>query len=81
MFAILRHYGVPSKIVKAIRLYDDSYSQVFISGQLSEKFQINTGVLQGDVLAPFLFVIVIDYISKVSQKDFGFLALERKSSR
>ena len=74
MFAILQHYGIPDKIVSAIRvLYDQSTSQVYIQGQLSEPFAITTGVLQGDVLAPFLFIIVIDYVSKRSAEDFGYL--------
>jgi hypothetical protein len=37
MFAILRHYGIPAKIVDAIRvLYDKSKSQVYLQGQCSE---------------------------------------------
>ena len=74
MFAILRHYGTPAKIVTVICvLYDNSKSQVYIEGQLSEPFNVTTGVLQGDVLAPFLFVIIIDYLSKCSEGDFGYL--------
>ena len=74
MFAILQHYGILDKIVSAIRvLYDQSTSQVYIQGQLSGPFAITTGVLQGDVLAPFLFIIVIDYVSKRSAKNFGYL--------
>ena len=74
MFAILRHYGIPDKIVSAIRaLYDQSTCQVYLRGQVSEPFAITTGVLQGDVLAPFLFIIVIDYVSKRSAGDFGYL--------
>ncbi len=74
MFAILRNYGIPEKIVDAIRvLYDDSKCQVFLKGQLSEPFDVTTGVLQGDVLAPFLFIIVIDYVSTQAAGDFGFL--------
>ena len=74
MFAILRHYGIPDKIVSAIRvLYDQSTCQVYLRGQVSKPFAITTGVLQGDVLAPFLFIIVIDYVSKRSARDFGYL--------
>ena len=29
-------------------------------------FEITTGVLQGDTLAPFLFIIWLDYIMKTS---------------
>ena len=44
-----------------------------MQGQLSEKIAITTGILQCDVLAPFLFIIVIDYLSKRSAGDFGYL--------
>ena len=30
-------------------------------------------MLQGDVLAPFIFITVIDYVSKRSAGDFGYL--------
>ena len=45
MFAILRHYGIPEKIVRAI--YDNSRSSVFVDALLTEEFEVTTGVLQG----------------------------------
>ena len=43
MFSILQHYGIPDKIVSAIRvLYDQSTSQVYIQGQQSEPFAFTT---------------------------------------
>ena len=40
MFAILRHYGIPEKIVAAIRvLYDESFSQVYVQRQLLDQRQ------------------------------------------
>ena len=82
MFAILRHYGIPDKIVSAIKvLYEGSTSRVLLDGKLSEEFKVSTGVLQGDVLAPFLFIIVIDYVMKNSEKDYGFITHPRRSSR
>ena len=36
-------------------------------------FTLATPLLQGDVLAPFLFTIVIDYVSKQSNEDFGYV--------
>ena len=54
MWKILRHYGIPVKIVNIIKcLYDGSISAVCIDGILSKEFLITTGVLQGDTLAPF----------------------------
>ena len=74
MFSILQHYGIPKKIVSAIRvLYDNSTSRVYVDGLLSDLFKITTGVLQGDVLAPFLFIIVIDYVTRMSAGQFGYL--------
>ena len=82
MFAILRHYGIPEQIVSAIRvLYDDSTSRVYVEGEFSEAFKITTGVLQGDVLAPFLFIIVIDYVSKQSEEDFGYVTHKGSAPR
>jgi hypothetical protein len=46
MLAILRHYGIPEKIVTAItKLYDHSRVTVLINGKLSDPFDISTGVL------------------------------------
>ena len=82
MFAILRHYGIPEQIVAGIRvLYDESTSRVYVEGEFSEAFQITTGVLQGDVLAPFLFIIVIDYISIQSEADFGYVTHKASAPR
>jgi hypothetical protein len=59
-------------------LYDNSKSQVYEGGQLSEPFNITTGVSQGDFLAPFLFIIVIDYITRQSQGLFGYVTHKAK---
>lgn len=82
LFAVLRHYGVPVGVVKAIKsLYDGSKARVFVENTLSKEFNVTTGVLQGDVLAPYLFIIV-DYVLKVSiSTEHGFEHQRRKSSR
>ena len=44
----MRHYGIPEKIVNLVRsLYVGTNCQMSHDGQLSEPFQINTGVRQG----------------------------------
>ena len=43
-------------------------------------FEITTGVLQGDTLAPFLFILCLDYILKTSidiNAELGFTLTER----
>ena len=63
MFSVLRHYGIPSPVVNAVQaLYSNSTSAVSVNGGISDPFNVTTGVLQGDVLAPFLFIILVDYL-------------------
>ena len=63
MFTILELYGIPPKIVNAIRcIYTNPKSFVSTPDEDAEAFSVNTGVLQGDTLAPFLFIITIDYV-------------------
>ena len=46
MWKILSHYGVPDKLIKAIKcLYDNSTSCVRVDNRLSEPFNTSTGVL------------------------------------
>ena len=72
MWKILRHYGIPQKIVNIIKcLYDGSISAVRIDGILSEEFFITTRVLQKDTLAPFLFIIVLDYVLQSTEATIG----------
>ena len=72
MWKILRHYGLPEKILNIIKcLYDGSTSAVRIDGILSKEFSITTGVLQGDTLAPFLFIIVLDYVLQNTEATTG----------
>ena len=48
------------KIVNIIKcLYDGSTSAVLVDGILSKEFLVTTRVLQGAILAPFLFIIVL----------------------
>ena len=84
MFAVLRHYGIPKALVDAIGvLYNNSRSAVMVDGSISDPFDVTTGVLQGDVLAPFLFVILVDYLLKkaTSDLDSGVVTHPRRSRR
>jgi len=49
---------------------------------LSSSFEVTTEVLQGDVLAPFLFIILVDFLlTKACGVDSGVMTHPRKSSR
>ena len=69
MFQILEAYGIPSVIVEAIKLiYENSAEQVIaLDGEITF-FNILAGILQGDALAPFLFITVLDYVLKQAFK-------------
>ena len=63
----LRHYGVPKKIISLILCtFQDMSCKIAHAGQLSESFEVKTGVRQGCLLSPFLFLLVIDWIMKTT---------------
>ncbi|VDO90887.1 unnamed protein product [Schistosoma margrebowiei] len=62
---LLRHYGVPEKIVNIIRnSYDGLQCKVVHGGQLTDAFQVRTGVRQACLLSAFLFLLVVDWIMR-----------------
>ena len=62
MFAILKAYGIPDILVSAIQsVYEKLKARVTSPDGETDYFKIYAGVMQGDTLAPFLFVIVLDY--------------------
>ena len=87
MLEIIRKYGVPDKLVKAIeQLYLGTFASVLSPDGETDKFEIKAGVLQGDTLVPNLFAIVVDYsiISQVIQnneEELGFMIQPLRSRR
>ncbi|CAH8469021.1 unnamed protein product [Schistosoma curassoni] len=70
LWKLLRHYGVPQKIVNIIRnSYDGLQCKVVHGEQLTDAFQVRTGVRQGCLLSPFLFLLVVDWIMKTSTSE------------
>ena len=67
LWKLLRHYGVPVKIVNIIRSsYDGLSCRVIHRGQPTEAFNVRTGVRQGCLLSPPLFLIAIDWIMRAA---------------
>ena len=76
LFDILAAHGAPKEIIKVIRAaYTNTAAQVITEDGNNEFFTIEAGVLQGDKLAPYLFIIVIDYVMRTSTKNRGHLSL------
>lgn len=67
MYEILSLYGIPDHTVKAIRsLYMNTKASVITPDGETDFFNIKAGVLEGDMIAPFLFIILLDYIQRLS---------------
>ena len=67
LWNILRHYGIPQKIINIIKmLYSNFHAKVICGSKLTEDFGIETGVKQGCILSPFLFCLAIDWVMKES---------------
>ena len=82
MFEILLAYGIPQETVDAIKtMYQDTQACVITAEGITEAFDIATGVLQGDPLAPFLFIICLDYALRTSITNLDGLTLTRRRSR
>ena len=55
------HYNIPAKLIRVIKnIYSVCPAKVKSQTQDSGWFDINSGVRQGDVLSPLLFIIFID---------------------
>ena len=82
MEQILLAYGIPHETVAAIMmLYKNTKAKVKSPDGDTESFDILAGVLQGDTLAPFLFVICLDYILRTSIDTVKELGLTLRQSR
>ena len=84
MEQILLAYGLPKEAVAAITiLYRNTKVKVRSPDGDTKYFDIVAGVLKGDTLAPYLFIICLDYVLRTSIdkiRENGF-ELTRKRSR
>ena len=85
MEQILLAYGLPKETVTAIMiLYRNTKVKVRSPDGDTEYFDIVAGVLQGTTLAPYLFIICLDYMLRTSIdkiRENGFELTKRRSKR
>ena len=63
LWLLLRSKGIPEKILNLLEgLYSNTLSCVRVDGELSPWFKISSGVRQGCVLAPGLFLEPMDWL-------------------
>ena len=83
----LKAYSIPDQIVEAIgKIYENTKTKVISpDGGETELFDILARFLQGDTLAPYLFVIVFDFTLRMAidgnEEEFNFCQERRKSRR
>ena len=85
MEQILLAYGLPKETVAAIMiLYRNTKVKVRSPDGNTEYFDIVARVLQGDTLAPYLFIICLDYVLRTSIdkiEENGFELTKKRSRR
>ena len=85
MEQILLAYGIPKETVAAITiLYRNTKMKVRSPNGDTKYFYIVAWVLKGDTLAPYLFIICLDYVLKTSidkMKESGFELTKKRSRR
>ena len=57
MKKIMRHSGIPTKIVEMIMdTHYNTFCQVAVDGTLTDSFEVKSGVLQGGILSPTIAI-------------------------
>ena len=86
MMRILKAYGIPPNLLRAIeKMYSNTKAKIVTPDGETDMFEITAGVLQGDTLAPFLFIIVLDHALRKAvdgkEEELGFTIHPRRSRR
>ena len=67
MEQILLAYGFPKETVAAIIMFNNnSKVKVRSPDRDTDFFDLVAGMLQGDILAPYLFIICLEYVLRTS---------------
>ena len=85
MEQILLAYSLPKETIAAIiMLYRNTKIKVHSPDRNTDYFNIVVGVLQGDILAPYPFIICLDYVLRTSidkMKENSFKLTKERSRR
>ncbi|VDP18006.1 unnamed protein product [Soboliphyme baturini] len=72
LWTCLRAYGIDGQLLRAVQsLYSDSRCCIRVNGVKSKPFNVRTGLRQGCVLSPILFMLYMDRIVRSCQGDEG----------
>ena len=74
-WSLLAKIGIPTKIINIIKSFHDGMNaKVSIGGELKDSFEVSSGLRQGCIMAPALFILVFAFVLRKSHQlipDFG----------
>lgn len=71
LYLILKHINMPIKLINLImEMYRNTKTKIIINNELTRAFDVKRGVKQGDPLAPLLFTLIVELLSKFANKNF-----------
>ena len=65
LWRILQAYGIPPKIISLIKMFYVNFEcSIILENTLTESFPVKSGVRQGCILSPILFLVTIDWVMR-----------------
>jgi hypothetical protein len=72
LWKVCRCYGTSDKLIRLLKLlHSKTKARVRINGELSESFEMETGVMQGEIISPMLFNIFFDNVIRKVIEEAG----------
>src|ERR1700744_6230282 len=72
LFNIMEEFGIPSKLIRLTKAtLTDTKCKILIQGQLSDTFNIDTGLRQGDGLSTILFNLALEKVVRAMSINFN----------
>ncbi|XP_066958573.1 uncharacterized protein [Macrobrachium rosenbergii] len=66
----MRHYGMSEKFVSVVmNMHEGTSCKMMVDGCLSDPFEVKSGVIQGVILSPLLFVLVVGYVMRSVKRE------------
>ena len=70
LWKIMGSYGIPNKIINLVKCFYNNFEcSVILGNTTSENFSIKSGVRQGCILSPILFLMTIDWIQRKTTRE------------